>query len=291
MTSRRGRFPSIHAHDRHLTSAYRGVMSHTTAELSQKAQLLLDLHHRSTPLVLPTVWDVWSARLAEDAGFDGLTVGSHPVADSLGYPDGENTPVDLYFQVVARITSAVSVPVSVDVESGLGLQPAELVQKVLEAGAVGVNIEDTVHTEDRYRSPEEHAAYIAAVRASAEAQDVHLVINGRTDAFTKDGEDEAKLDDALTRLRLLEEAGADSLYPVLIPSTETLQRILDEVSTPVNVTAHPRTGAIPGSMSFADAARTGVGRISFGPLLQAALADTTRELLGDWKDISDGGAA
>jgi 2-methylisocitrate lyase-like PEP mutase family enzyme len=263
-------------------------MSHT-ATLSQKARLLLDLHHRSAPLVLPTVWDAWSARLVEDAGFDGLTVGSHPVADSLGYPDGENTPVDLYFEVVARITASVSVPVSVDVESGLGLQPAELVHRVLEAGAVGVNIEDTVHSEDRYRSPEEHAAYVAAVRASADAQEVHLVINGRTDAFTKDGEDAAKLEDALTRLHLLEEAGADSLYPVLVPSDAALQRILDEVSTPLNVTAHPRTGAIPGSMSFADAARAGVGRISFGPLLQAALADTTRELLGDWKDAAGDG--
>lgn len=272
-------------------SAYRGVMSHTTVELNQKARLLLDLHHRSAPLVVPTVWDVWSARLAEDAGFDGLTVGSHPVADSLGYSDGENTPVDLYFQVIRRITAAVSVPVSVDVESGLGLQPAELVQQVLEAGAVGVNIEDTVHSDDRYRSPEEHAAYIGAVRAAAEAQDVHLVINGRTDAFTKDGDDETTLADALARLRLLEDAGADSLYPVLIPSTEALQRILEEVSTPVNVTAHPRTGVIPGSMSIADAARAGVSRISFGPLLQAALADTARELLGDWKDASGGTSA
>lgn len=267
-------------------TAYRGVMVNTT-DLSQKARLLLDLHHRGTPLVLPTVWDAWSARLAEDAGFEGLTVGSHPVADSLGYPDGENTPVELYFESVARITAAVDVPVSVDVESGLGLPPAELVEHVLEAGAVGVNIEDTVHSEDRYRSPEEHAAYIGAVRASADAQDVHLVINGRTDAFTKgDGnnaDDGALLDDALTRLRLMEEAGADSLYPVKVPSTETLQRILDEVTTPLNVTAHPRTGAVPGSLSVADAARAGVGRISFGPLLQAALAETADDLLKDWK--------
>ncbi|MDN6511376.1 MAG: isocitrate lyase/phosphoenolpyruvate mutase family protein [Corynebacterium sp.] len=258
-------------------------MSNTTAELARKATRLLDLHHDDAPVVLPTVWDAWSARLAEDAGFTGLTVGSHPVADSLGYDDGENTPVDLYFQAVARITGAVDVPVSVDVESGLGLQPAELVRNVLDAGAVGVNIEDTVHTEDRYRSPEEHAAYIAAVRAAADAEDVHLVINGRTDAFTKDGEDAALLDDALPRLRLMQDAGADSLYPVKIPSQDVLTQILDQVSVPLNVTAHPRDGAIPGAMSLADAARAGVGRISFGPLLQAALADTAGELLNGWR--------
>ncbi|MDN6387579.1 MAG: isocitrate lyase/phosphoenolpyruvate mutase family protein [Corynebacterium sp.] len=172
---------------------------------------------------------------------------------------------------------------SVDVESGLGLQPAELVRNVLDAGAVGVNIEDTVHTEDRYRSPEEHAAYIAAVRAAADAEDVHLVINGRTAAFTKDGEDAALLDAALTRLRLMQDAGADSLYPVKIPSQDVLTQILDQVSVPLNVTAHPRDGAIPGAMSLADAARAGVGRISFGPLLQAALADTAGELLNGWR--------
>ena len=45
-------------------------------------------------MILPTVWDAWSARLATDAGFAALTVGSHPLADSIGKPDGEGMSFD-----------------------------------------------------------------------------------------------------------------------------------------------------------------------------------------------------
>ena len=45
-------------------------------------------------MILPTVWDAWSAKLAVDAGFAALTVGSHPVADSVGKPDGEGMSFD-----------------------------------------------------------------------------------------------------------------------------------------------------------------------------------------------------
>lgn len=250
--------------------------------LTEKAQRLLDLHHGHSPVVLPTVWDAWSAHTAVDAGFAALTVGSHPVADSLGYPDGENTPLDLYFAAVARITGAVDVPVSVDVESGYGLDAADLVGRVLEAGAVGVNVEDTVHSDDSYRAAEDHGAYIAAIRAAAEEHGVHLVINGRTDAFTKDGEDEAKLQDALNRLAILEKSGADSLYPVGIPSTAVLTTILETVSTPVNITAHPVDGGIPDGIDLATASKLGVGRISFGPLFQASLKDAAGPVLERW---------
>ncbi|MGO1949511.1 MAG: isocitrate lyase/PEP mutase family protein [Mycobacteriaceae bacterium] len=261
-------------------------MTTHSAPLSDTAQQLLSLHHRDAPVVLPTVWDVWSAHLAVDAGFSALTIGSHPVANSLGYPDGENTPLDLYFATVGRITAAVDVPVSVDVESGYGLDATDLVGRVLDAGAVGVNVEDSVHSDGTYRPAGEHADYIRAIRAAADDRGVHLVINGRTDAFTKDGDDPAKLDDALNRLALLEDAGADSLYPVGIPSTDALTTILSAVSTPVNITAHPVDGGTPDGLDLARAAELGVKRISFGPLFQAALADASGPVLASWLQSS-----
>ena len=45
---------------------------------AQRATALLELHQPGNPVILPTVWDAWSARLATDAGFAALTVGSHP---------------------------------------------------------------------------------------------------------------------------------------------------------------------------------------------------------------------
>ena len=108
------------------------------AVLAQRAEALLALHQPGNPVVLPTVWDAWSATLAVSAGFAALTVGSHPVADSVGKPDGEGMSFDDLTTRVAQITSAVEVPVSVDIESGYGEAPGRLISGLLEAGAVGL---------------------------------------------------------------------------------------------------------------------------------------------------------
>lgn len=95
------------------------------------------------------MWDAWSANLAVEAGFAALTVGSHPVADSVGKPDGEGMAFQDLLSRVAQITGAVDVPVSVDVESGYGEPPERLIDGLLGVGAVGFNIEDTVHREGK----------------------------------------------------------------------------------------------------------------------------------------------
>ena len=252
--------------------------------LSARAETLLALHHRSTPVVLPTVWDAWSARAAVASGFEALTVGSHPLADSLGSGDGEQMSLDEALAGITRITGAVDVPVSADMESGYDTAPAELVERVLEAGAVGVNIEDTVHSQGRrLRGAQEHADYIAGIRAAADEAGVHLVINGRTDAFKTEEQIPDRLAEAITRLNLLEAAGADSLYPVGVPDTATLEALLAAVSTPLNVTGHPVKGAIPDGLDLARITELGVRRVSFGPLLQAALTDHVGEVTKAWR--------
>ena len=50
-------------------------------DISTKATRLLELHHTGTTLVLPNVWDAWSARAVAEAGFGALSIGSHPLAD------------------------------------------------------------------------------------------------------------------------------------------------------------------------------------------------------------------
>lgn len=248
------------------------------------ADRLLSLHTTGRPLVLPTVWDPWSAEAVVAAGFEAITVGSHPLADALGRPDGEDLSLAEALEVVGRITRAVDVPVSADLESGYATPAAELVDRLLEAGAVGVNIEDTVHSEGgRLRGAQEHADYIAAVRQRADEAGVHVVVNGRTDVFRTEEPVDDRLAEAVHRLRLLEEAGADSLYPVALPDRETLVRLLDAVSAPLNVTAHPVTGAKPGDLGLAELTELGVRRVTFGPLLQAALTDHVTESLTGWR--------
>lgn len=108
------------------------------ADITTRAQQLLDLHHSGTTLVLPTVWDAWSANAVVAAGFPALTVGSHPLGDSRGQGDGESMSLDDALDGIRRITAAVDVPVSADMESGYDTAAGELVERVLDAGAVGI---------------------------------------------------------------------------------------------------------------------------------------------------------
>ena len=246
--------------------------------LAAKANALLALHVPGTPVILPTVWDAWSADLAVSAGFAALTVGSHPLADSIGKEDGEVMSYDDVLTRVAQITAKVDVPISVDIESGYGLPADELIEGLLRAGAVGLNIEDTVHLEGkRLRSSGEHAALVGALRAAADAAGVHVVVNARTDLFIRnDGDDADRVDRVIARLKEAADAGADSLYPVGRHDADTQRRLTRELPLPVNAIA------LPDQDDPASFGPLGVGRISFGPFLQRALSARANEILAPW---------
>ncbi|MFC9178284.1 isocitrate lyase/phosphoenolpyruvate mutase family protein [Streptomyces sp. NPDC057107] len=249
--------------------------SRTTVE---RAQRLGQLHADHQPLVLPTVWDAWSARTAAAAGFSALTVGSHPLADSRGAKDQEGQSFEEVLAAVRPIIASVDIPVSVDLEAGYGQKPADLIAGLIEVGGVGLNIEDTVHSEGgRVRTTEEHAGYIAGLRAAADDAGVPVWINGRTDLFLHAEDAAAVLDEAIERLRALEQAGADSVYPVKIQDNdELLAAVTAAVSVPVNSTADPVKHDLERFR------RLGVGRITYGPLLQLALTDAMKDMLGPW---------
>ncbi|MFE3293774.1 isocitrate lyase/phosphoenolpyruvate mutase family protein [Rhodococcus sp. NPDC059234] len=248
------------------------------ASITEKATTLLALHQPGNPVILPTVWDAWSANLAVEAGFAALTVGSHPVADSVGKPDNEGMTFAELTARVGQITAAVDLPVSVDIESGYGLDPQRLIDGLVEVGAVGLNIEDTVHSEGgRLREAQEHADFVGGLRRAADAVGVHVVVNARTDLFIKQVGDEAdRVQRAIARLTLAAEAGADVLYPVGFHSDEVYRQLTAALPLPVNAIADPVSG------EKAAFAALGVGRVSFGPLLQAALAVRANELLARW---------
>ncbi|MFF1277886.1 isocitrate lyase/phosphoenolpyruvate mutase family protein [Streptomyces marokkonensis] len=251
------------------------MVFHTTVE---RAQRLKQLHAQYKPLVLPTVWDVWSARTAVAAGFPALTVGSHPLADSRGAEDHEGQTFEEVLAAVRPIIGAVDVPVSVDLEAGYGQKPADLVAGLIEVGGVGVNIEDTVHSDSgRVRSTPEHASYVAGLRTAADDAGVPVWVNGRTDLFMHAQDASDVLDETIERLRALEEAGADSLYPVGIQDDDDLlAAVTGAVAVPVNSTAHPVRHDLERFR------RLGVGRITYGPLLQFAMADTMKDMLKPW---------
>ncbi|QGU06921.1 Carboxyvinyl-carboxyphosphonate phosphorylmutase [Corynebacterium occultum] len=252
------------------------------SDVTELARQFAQAHASGEMLVLPTVWDTWSAGVAADAGFKGLTIGSHPVADAIGSSDGENMDLGDYLQQIRRIVDAVDLPVSADVESGYGLEPAELIHRLIEAGAVGANIEDVVHSEGkRVRERQEHADYIAAARQAADQAGVEFVINGRTDAVKLGKEVFADpLAEAVERVKLMEQAGARAVYPVGLSSADEVKTLVAAVSVPLNVTAHPVEGHGAGGLE--DLKQLDVRRITFGPLWQKWLSAVSAEQLAKW---------
>ncbi|MGC3003139.1 isocitrate lyase/PEP mutase family protein [Streptomyces sp. G35A] len=231
-----------------------------------KADAFRALHHHRAPgdpLVLPGPWDAASARVFAEAGFPALATPSAGVAASLGYEDGE-TPADEMFAAVARIVRAVDVPVSADVEGGYGLAPKELVERLLEAGAVGCNLEDSV--DGVLRDPHEHADRLAEVRAAAGDR---LFVNARIDTFLTG---DADPDRAIARAASYVAAGADCVYPIDAPP-DVLPLLRAGIRGPLNAFARlDGDGPSPAGLG-----ERGATRITFGPGLQRRAADA----LGD----------
>ncbi len=225
----------------------------------RQAQDLLAGHRPGHPLILPNAWDAASARAFAAAGAVAIATTSSAMAAVLGYADREGTPPAEMFAAVARVARAVEVPVTADLETGYGLPAAELVERLLEAGAVGCNLEDSDHGAGGLIDPERQADRLAAVRAAAESAEVHVVLNARIDVHLRQvGAPDERLGLAVTRARRYLAAGADCVYPIFVADEATIRGLTERVGGPVNILARP------GAPSLARLAALGVARVSFG---------------------------
>jgi 2-methylisocitrate lyase-like PEP mutase family enzyme len=239
----------------------------------KRADAFRRMHDRRRILVLPNAWDAMSARIFEAAGFTAVATTSAGVSYSVGYPDGEMVPRDEMVAAVARIARSVDIPVTADMESGFARHPdevAETVKAIIAAGAVGLNLEDTIHGVARslYDLPDA-VARIRAAREAATAAGVPLVINARTDVFLLGiGEQAGRFDHAVRRLNAYHEAGADCLYAIGYFDADTIARLVKAVSGPLNVMG------LPGTPPVAELQRLGVARVSTasGPVRLAMTA-------------------
>jgi len=211
---------------------------------SSKAETLRRLHHEPPILVLPNVWDVATARIFERLGAPAIATSSAAVAWALGYPDGEAIPQREMLDWVARIARAVDLPVTADLEAGYG-DPGGTARAALEAGAVGLNLEDA-------NVPlEQHVEAVRAVRAAAP----EIVVNARTDVFLDGDRD---FDDAVRRANAYLEAGADCAFVPGVADAETIGRLVEAIDGPVNILA------TKGCPPVAELERLGVARVSVG---------------------------
>lgn len=229
----------------------------------QYAEAFHGLHRTGDPLVLFNAWDAATAKAIAKTS-PAIATSSGAVAAALGYADGENVPLDMLAGLVARITASVSVPVSIDLEAGYGDTPEAATTsavRILQAGAVGINIEDGLSGGKRQlASPEQHAAKIKVVRHAAQQLGVRLFINARTDPFLlKYGSPAECLNEAARRAKIYADAGADGIFVPGLTDLALIERFVQLTSLPVNIMV---TQGVP---AIADLARVGVRRVSLGP--------------------------
>lgn len=245
------------------------------SDLAAHANTLRDLHQRGNPLVLPNVWDAATAGLVAEAGFPVVATSSSAVANSLGFPDGEQAPADEVFAAIGRVAKAVDLPVTADIEAGYGLPADELVAALLDAGVVGINIEDTDHTAAGLREPEWQAERIGRIRKAADAAGVPLVINARVDAFIRAGDPDKHGEvfaDGVERAKRYRDAGADCVYPIILSDPELIAEFVRQVDFPVNVMLKP-------ALTISELGALGVARISLATGVWRASLQAVRELL------------
>jgi 2-methylisocitrate lyase-like PEP mutase family enzyme len=257
-------------------------------EQRRKAEVFLALHRAPPILVLPNAWDVSSAKLFEVEGFRAVGTTSAGIAATLGYPDGQRMSLEESVAVVGRIVRHTSIPVSADIEAGYAGTTEGVVdsaRSVMDAGAVGLNLEDGTGDQSApFLDAAIQAERISAIKAMASSHGQPMVVNARVDVFLAAGTVNAEsMRETVERANAYRLAGADCVFgptpldrPGLLDRNAVI-RLVDEINAPLNLLGGAVTIPIP------DLEDLGVARVSVGPgPMRATLAlirKTARELL------------
>lgn len=226
--------------------------------MTDKIAAFRALHIPGNPLILVNIWDAGSAKSVAAAGAKAIATGSFGVAGAQGRADGEDFPLEDVFANLERILSVTDLPVTIDMESGYGADPAAVgvsVGRAKDAGAAGINMEDRLPGDaELLPIAEAQARYRAAA-------DTGIFVNARCDTFR--GKDAAADGDALVaatleRARAYADAGAGSLFVPFLLDPKCIGAICEASPLPVNILRGK------GGPTHSELANLGVARISHG---------------------------
>lgn len=216
------------------------------------------LHHKEAPLILANAWNVKSAQLIEQGGYDAIGTSSGAISNSLGYADGEKMPFNELLYIVQRIADCTQIPLSVDLERGYTDNLNELtgtIDRLIDVGVAGINLEDA-QGEDLYLKK------LDAIKNHLERNNQKLFINARTDVFLQKLDSPLEL--TIKRAKLYREAGADGLFVTAVADPFVIKEIASSTTLPLNVVGSPKLS------SFKTLADCGVKRISMAVFLYKA---------------------
>lgn len=249
------------------------------------AQHFHTLHHQPEMLILPNAWDAGSALLFAKAGFGAVGTTSAGIAYALGYPDGQCIGLLDVLDIEQKMLRCLQVPLSVDIESGYDEDPeqvAENVRQVIQAGAVGINLEDSLPAnKTALLTLDEQCARIRVLRALKADLGIPFFINARTDMFWLSiGAAEQRFSNTVERCRAYIAAGADGIFvPGQLEAT-TIRKLVDALDAPLNILALSTNPTINALQAL------GVKRVSLGSGPARAALGLVQKLAAELLDQS-----
>jgi len=240
-----------------------------------KGQELKQLINAPEIVITPGVYDGFTARLIEAAGFRTATISGAGTSESrMGWADRGIMGFEENLANARRIGDCTNLLLQADADTGYGnaLNVDFVVKAFEKAGMAAIMIEDQVwpkrcgHMAGKSVIPAEEM--VQKIKAAADARsDSTFVIKARTDAAAPLG-----LDEAIRRLNMYAEAGADCLFVDALSSKADIEKVARSVSKPISVNmglgirARKTTPLIPPK----ELEKLGVAQISYPRLLSAA---------------------
>ena len=226
-----------------------------------------ELHFQESPILICNVWDVVSAKAAQELNFKSIGTSSGAIASMLGYPDGEKMSFTELEYIVERITKSTELPLTVDLEAGYSRNPSEIVENIIKLtnlGVVGVNIEDSIVGEKReLMSSDSFAELLEKINSSLIRQNQKVFINVRTDTFLIGISN--PIQETIERAKKYKNAGAGGLFVPCIVKEKDIAAVIENIDLPLNVMCMPN---LP---DFVTLQKLGVKRISMGGFVQSKL--------------------
>jgi 2-methylisocitrate lyase-like PEP mutase family enzyme len=225
-------------------------------------------------LILPNAWDVASAKVIELAGAKAIATTSAGVAWASGYADGHQLPFGKLVETISAIARVTALPITADAEGGYADDPAQVgehVAALIDAGAVGINLEDGKGAHEL------HLRKLEAARAAAIRAGVDLYVNARTDVYlAKLVAPEQAVEETIRRGRACKAAGASGLFAPFVIKAEEIKAIAEGVGLPLNVISW---AGVPNAR---DLQRLGVRRLSAGTKITWAALRAAREAAAEF---------